>query len=340
VTSAAGTPQAVRRTWWPAASHPLLGYIMRRIAAGVVLVLIVSVLVFLGTIVLPGDAARAILGRYATPAQIRVLRHQLGLDRPLLEQYWSWLSNLVRGRFGESFTAQEPVTTYIHDRVINTLALAAVTMAVCIPLSILLGTLSALRRGRLTDRAVTSFTLGAISVPEFVTGSLIALLIGVKLGIFPPVSLVAPGQDPLSVPNLLVLPALTLLLSLLAYSVRMVRAGVLETLSSDYVRAAVLGGASTMRILRRHVLPNAIAPSIQVFALTAQWLLGGIVVVETVFQYPGLGQGLVQAVSARDIPVVQTICVLLAALYIAINIVADVLVILLVPRLRTQATHG
>jgi peptide/nickel transport system permease protein len=317
-------------------SHPITSYVLRRALIGLGLVFVVSVLVFAGTQLLPGNAAIAILGRQATPAAVRALSQQLGLDHPAAVQYLHWIGAVLSGHLGVSYSAQEPVSTFIGSRVINSLVLASVTMLICVPLSLVIGTLAALRRGRLIDGAVSYTTLGAIALPEFVTGQVLILTIALGLKVVPPISLVPPGTDPLSTPALLVLPVMTLLLSLLAYSVRMVRAGVLEVLSSEYVRAAVLNGSPRWRILLRYVLPNALGPSIQVFALTAQWLVGGIVIVETVFQYPGLGQGLVLAVNARDLPVVQAIAILIAAVYISINILADMLVMLVVPKLRTR----
>jgi peptide/nickel transport system permease protein len=331
------SPTSVSQIW---RGHPLLWYVVRRIGAGIALMFAVSILVFLGTQILPGDAAAAILGRSATPEALKVLRHQLGLDRPLLTQYTSWIGGVLHGNLGTSMTAQEPVTTFIRARVTNTLMLALLTMLVCIPVSLLLGVLAAMYRDKWVDRLISYGTLALIALPEFVIGPILILGLSIYVPLFPPVSLVPPGTDPLSTPSLMVLPILTLLFALVAYSVRMVRAGVCDVLASEYVASAWLNGAPRGRVMMRHVLPNAIAPSIQVFALTAQWLVGGIVVVETVFQYPGLGQGLVQAVAARDIPVVQAIALLIAAVYISINIIADLLVILLVPRVRTSIEHG
>jgi peptide/nickel transport system permease protein len=314
--------------------------VLRRAIVGLGLLFVVSVLIFAGTQLLPGNAAIAILGRQATPASVRALSHQLGLNRPVVAQYLHWISGVLAGHLGISYSAQEPVSTFIGSRVVNTLVLAVVTMLICVPLSLAIGTWAAFRSGRLADRAISYGTLGAIALPEFVTAQVLILVIALRWRLLPPVSLVPPGTNPLTTPSLLVLPVLTLLLSQIAYSVRMVRAGVLEVLSSDYVRAAVLNGSPRWRVLLRYVIPNAVGPSIQVLALTAMWLVGGIVIVETVFQYPGLGQGLVLAVNARDVPVVQATAILIAAVYISINIVADVLVMLVTPKLRTRTAHA
>ena len=315
--------------------HPLAAFTIRRILTGLLGLFAVSVIVFAATQVLPGNAAVQILGRNATPQAVAQLSRQLGLDRSALAQYVSWLGGLLHGNLGRSLAAQEPVSQFIGDRVRNTLVLAGVTVALMIPLGLGLGIIAGVRRDRPTDHAVTGFTLGAIALPEFVTGALLALIFGVWLSVLPPVSLVPPGSDPLAHPAILVLPVLTLLLSGTAYIARMMRAGVIEAMGSDYVEAAVLNGIGRRRIIWKHALRNALAPTVQVLALTVQWLVGGVVVTETIFSYPGLGQGLVQAVQLRDLPVVQAVTMLLAAVYITINIVADLLVVLLIPKLRT-----
>ena len=315
--------------------HPLAAFTIRRILTGLLGLFAVSVIVFAATQVLPGNAAVQILGRNATPQAVAQLSRQLGLDRSALAQYVSWLGGLLHGNLGRSLAAQEPVSQFIGDRVRNTLVLAGVAVALMIPLGLGLGIIAGVRRDRPTDHAVTGFTLGAIALPEFVTGALLALIFGVWLSVLPPVSLVPPGSDPLAHPAILVLPVLTLLLSGTAYIARMMRAGVIEAMGSDYVEAAVLNGIGRRRIIWKHALRNALAPTVQVLALTVQWLVGGVVVTETIFSYPGLGQGLVQAVQLRDLPVVQAVTMLLAAVYITINIVADLLVVLLIPKLRT-----
>jgi peptide/nickel transport system permease protein len=205
-----------------------------------------------------------------------------------------------------------------------------------IPLSLLLGVAAALRQGRAADHAISGVSLGAIAVPEFVTGTILAAFIAVSLGLLPPVSLIAPDESPFAHPDLLVLPVATLLLTGLAYNIRMVRAGVIDVMRSDYIRMARLNGIPERRVVWRHALRNALAPAIQVFALTVQWLIGGIVIVEAVFQYPGIGQGLVQAVAARDIPVVQAVALYIAIIIIFINIIADIVVIMLIPKMRTN----
>jgi peptide/nickel transport system permease protein len=319
----------------PLSDRPLLRYVLRRIGIGVLLLLVVSVVVFAATQILPGDAAKAILGRLATPGAVRQLRRELGLDRSPVRQYWSWLSGLLHGNFGTSLANREPVWTYIGPRLVNSIVLAVATLAVLLPIAVGLGVYAGVRNGSVVDHAISQLTLSMIVLPEFVTGILLALVIGVTLSLLPPVSLLAPGQEPWSDPRLLVLPILTLLISGTAYVTRMVRAGVVEVMRTDYVQAARLNGMPERRLVIRHVLRNSMAPAVQVIALTVQWLVGGIVVVETVFQYPGIGAGLATAVQLRDIPVVQSVSILIAAFYIVVNIAADISIVLLVPKLRT-----
>lgn len=317
--------------------HPLIVMVGRRLAAGVVLLWIVSLLIFAGTEVLPGDAAYAMLGRYASPSALAAVREQLGLDQPAYQRYDHWLGGIIHGDLGTSLTAHESVSSLISSRFENTLILAAAAMLVMLPLSVTLGILAGLRPGGVLDHLISDPSLVIIAFPEFVVGGLLAASFGVALKLLPPVSLVLPGTSPLSDPALLVLPVTTLVLVGFAYMVRMIRAGMSEVMASDYIEMAHLNGLPERRIVLKHALRNALAPTVQTTALTLQWLIGGIFVVETLFDYPGIGQGLVQAVQARDIPTVQSLGLIIAAIYISINIVADVIVVLLIPKLRTQA---
>lgn len=317
------------------AGHPYVAFVVRRVGAGLLILLVVSMLIFAGLQVLPGDAASAILGRNATPSALAELRHEMHLDRPLVERYVDWLVGILHGDLGDSATAHQPVWTLISDRVANSAVLALITVALLIPLSLFLGVLAATRAGKALDHVISTASLAVIALPEFVTGTLLALIVAVKLRWAPPVSLILPGQTPLDQPNVLILPVATLLAASLAQTIRMVRAGMIEALRSDYVQMARLNGFDERRVVLRYALRNALAPTVQVIALDVQWLIGGIIVTEYVFGYPGLGQGLAQAVSARDIPLVQSVALLLAAVFIAVNIVADLLVVFLIPKLRT-----
>lgn len=316
--------------------HSLRGLIARRIAIALLLLWVVSLLVFAATQVLPGDTASAILGKTATPASLAQLRQQLGLDEPVMSQYLDWLGGVLQGDLGRSLAAGVPVGDLIGDRIGATLTLAAVTLVLLVPLALLLGVLSGMRRDGKLDQVVSWLTLTGVAVPEFVSGTLLALLLATWLGWLPAVSLIPPGESPLAHPQYMVLPVLTLLVAGLASTVRLVRVGVAEAAESDYTEMARLSGIPERRVVRRWVLPNALAAGVQVIALTAQWLVGGIVIVETVFQYPGVGQTLVQSVQSQDIPVVQAVGLLIAAIYVLLNLLADVALVLLVPKLRTS----
>jgi peptide/nickel transport system permease protein len=316
--------------------HPLAAYAVRRVGVALVLLVVVSVLVFLATNLLPGDVASTTLGRSATPEAKAALRHQLGLDRPLTTQYLSWASGMLRGDLGTSPVLHRPVADVAGVRLENTLLLGLITLVVLVPLSLVLGVVAGARAGRAADHGISTGSLALVSVPEFVLGTVLILVLGgAVLDVFPPVSLVAPGESPLARPNVLVLPVATLVLAGLGYMVRMVRAGVIEVMDSPYVEMARLNGVSERSVVLRHVVPNAMAPAVQALALTIQWLIGGVVVIEALFAYPGIGQALVSAVVNRDLLFVQSVVLMIAALYIVINILADLAVIMLVPKLRT-----
>lgn len=323
------------RVFRSSSRHPFAWFVVRRLAAGVVLLLVVSILVFAATNVLPGDAASAVLGRQATPESLAALREELGLNRSLVEQYLDWIGGVFTGDLGQSLAAQRPVTDVIGDRVLNSLALALLTMVVLVPLSLLLGVLAGIRAGRPADHVISSVSLGIIAVPEFVIGSVLVLVFAVSWKLLPAVSLLPPDTSPFADLTLLVLPAATLVLGGLAYMVRIVRAGVAESMRSDYVEMARLNGTPERRVVVKHAFRNSLAPTVQALALTLQWLVGGVLIVETLFSYPGMGKTLVDAIFQRDLPVVQALGLLIAALYIVINIIADLVVVLLVPRLRT-----
>lgn len=315
--------------------HPLAAYALRRIGVSVLILALVSVLVFATTQVLPGNVADSVLGRAATPEQKAAFAARLGLDRPLLAQYGSWIGGILHGDLGVSLASQRPVSEFITSRLNNTVILGGLALLVLFGTSTVLGVLAGVRRGHKVDHVISGVSLGLIALPEFVTGTILAVVLGVSLALFPPTSILAAGSSPLDQPDILVLPILTLCLAGSAYIIRMLRSGVADAMASDYVQAARLNGVPERRIITRHALRNALAPTVQVLALTTQWLIGGVVIVESVFSYPGLGQGLVQAVAARDIPVVQAMALIIAVLYILINLLADVVVILLVPKLRT-----
>jgi peptide/nickel transport system permease protein len=321
--------------------RPLLRFVLRRLAAGIATLFVVSILIFVGTEVLPGDAASAVLGRTASPEQLGEMRAAMGLDQPAYERYLDWLGGLLTGDLGNSAAGyaaggESPIWDEIRPKIINSFVLAGVTALIMIPLALVFGVLSGVRAGRPLDHTVTVSSLAIISLPEFIIGSLLILVFFSWLDVLPPVSLIPPGTNPLSQPDALVLPVLTLLGASLAASIRMVRAGMVEALNAEYVTMARLNGFGERTVVRRYALRNALAPSVQVLAQNVQYLVGGIVVTEYLFTYPGLGKELVDAVAIRDVREVQVVALLIAAFYILINIVADVLVVLLVPKLRTQ----
>ena len=315
----------------------LLKIILRRVALGLLTLLLVSVLVFAATQAMPGDTASAILGRAATPERLAVLREQLGLNRPIATQYFTWLGGIVRGDPGNSLVGtEEPVMQLLGPRIVNTAALVVAAAFWSFPLSILIGSLSGLFRDRSFDSSVSVGSLALAALPEFVLGLVLILLLAVQvLHVFPAVSMVNPQLSIWSQMHNLWLPAITLGLACVPYIVRMLRGSMIEVLESEYVQMARLKGMRERVVLQRHALPNAIIPLIQVIALNLAWLAGGVVTVEYLFNYPGIGSALVDAVRNRDVPLIQAIVLLIAAVYVFLNLTADILTILISPRLRT-----
>jgi len=321
--------------------HPLLRFVVRRLLLGALTLLLVSIVVFAATQILPGDAARAVLGRSATPERLQALRLQLHLDRPALTQYWIWLSGLLSGDLGTSLVTPQAIYALAAPRVANSFGLLVVVGAIGVPLAVAFGIAAAIRRNRPFDTGVSVTALAMAAVPEFVIGiGLIILFATVVLHWLPPVSMVPPGRSIWDNPRILVLPTMTLAIAVFPYIFRMMRSSMIEVLESEYIEMARLKGIAQRRLILLHALPNAVAPTVQVIALTFAYLAGGVVVVEYVFGFPGIGQGLVNAVFTRDIPMIQFIVVLLAAFYVLVNIVADVVAVLVTPRLRTGAWSG
>lgn len=312
--------------------------VVRRAVLGILTLFLVSLVVFFATQLLPGDTARAVLGRSATPERLEALRAQLHLDEPALVQFGRWAGGLLSGNPGTSLVNGRPVAELIGPRISNSLVLLALVGLFGIPPSILLGIYAALRRGRRSDSSVSVVALALAAAPEFVIAiGLILLLSTVVFHWLPPVSMIRPGMSILDRPDILVLPVLTLSLVCFPYIFRMMRASMIEVLESDYMEMAKLKGLSPARLIFLHGLPNAIAPTVQVIALTFAYLAGGVVVVEYVFAFPGIGQGLINAIVSRDIPTIQCIVLALAGFYVAANILADVVVVAVTPRLRARA---
>jgi peptide/nickel transport system permease protein len=312
--------------------------ILRRLALGLLTLWLVSLLVFTATLALPGDAAQAILGREATPERLEALRDQLNLDEPVVSQYIHWLGGILTGDLGNSAATQEPVGDLLSDRVGKSLFLVAISAAVAIPLSILIGVWTAMKRDRPVDHVVSTTSLILASLPEFVIGIALILLFATEVfHWFPAVSLLGPGEKAWEDPEVVVLPAATLVLAVVPYISRIMRGSMVEVLESEYVTMATLKGLPRRTVIWRHAVPNAIVPAIQVTALQLAYLAGGVVVVEFVFSYPGIGAALVEAVGNRDMPVVQAVTMLAAGIYVGLNILADVATILVTPKLRTAA---
>ena len=304
---------------------------------GLIVLVMVSLVVFAATQALPGDPARAILGRSATPQSLAALRRHLHLNRPVIDQYLSWIGGLLHGNLGMSLQTQGPVTTLLRPRLVNSAVLVAISAVISIPLSIAIGSWAAFKREKIFDTVSTNLLLALAAVPEFVVAVVLVILLATTVfRVLPSVSLIAPGSHPWDHPNELVLPTLTLVIAVAPYVARIMRASMIEVLESDYVEMARLKGLPERTVLVRHALPNALGPVFQVIALNLAYLAGGIIVVEYVFSYTGIGSGLQEAVFNHDLPVVQALAMLIAALYVALNLLADVATIMVTPRLRTR----
>jgi peptide/nickel transport system permease protein len=305
----------------------------QRIALGLVTLWVVSMIVFFAIDLLPGDIATEILGQSATEETVASFRRELGLDQPLHIRYAEWLGGILNGDFGTSLANRRPIAELIGTRLSNTLFLAAVTAAVAVPFAIALGVLAALYRNGIFDRAVNVVGLVNISFPEFFVAYLMLLVFAVELGILPSLSSVDPADSLVSRLYSIALPVMTLTLIVMAHMMRMTRASIVNLMASPYIEMARLKGLNRMQIVVRHALPNAWAPIINVVVLNLAYLVVGVVVVEVVFVYPGLGQLMVDSVAKRDIPVVQACSIVFAAAYILLNLTADILSILSNPRL-------
>lgn len=312
----------------------MLRLVAQRLGLGILTLLAASVLIFAGTEVLPGDLASAILQNSATPENIAELRSELGLDRPASVRYAEWLSHAVRGDLGHSLANHRDVLEELTPRLENTLFLAVYAAIIAVPLAVGLGLAAAIWQGGVYDRGVNFVTLLTISVPEYLVGYLLVKYLSVRMGWFPSLANVEPDTPMMQRLVLTFLPMMTLVLVVVAHMMRMTRASVLNIMASPYIEMAFLKGLTKSRVVVRHALPNALAPIINVIALNMAYLIVGVVIVEAVFVYPGLGQLMVDAVSKHDLPVVQACGLIFAAAFILLNMTADILAILSNPRLR------
>lgn len=314
----------------------MLRMILVRLGTAVLTVLLAATLVFLAIQALPGDVAQQVLGQDATPAALEAMRQELGLDRPVWERYGDWLLGLVTGDFGNSLVTGDPIGPALGIRLRNTFMIAIPTFVLGVALALYLGLVTGLNRDRTVDRVASGVALVGMSIPEFVTATLGVLLVAVTFPILPAVVI---DGDQASMVELLpatILPIIVLTISMTAYILRMTRTGVIDAMASEFVTTAELKGVRRRDVVLKHALPTAILPTLNVLAINVAWLIGGVVVVESVFNYPGLGSYMIEAVHNRDLPVIQSVAVVTAIIYSLANLAADVGAMLLDPRQRTR----
>jgi peptide/nickel transport system permease protein len=312
-------------------------YLVRRLGLALITLFLLSLIVFFAGQVLPGDPGRSILGPLASPSAVRALDHQLGVDRPLVTQYWSWITGLLHGDFGQSYQFRAPVWPFIHAALINSVKLAALAFVVVVPLGIAGGVVAALNAGRGADRVISVAGLSATTVPEFVSGIVVIVIFGVYLKALPVTASAGAGASVTNQLYHLILPAIPLVLILFGYIARMTRAGTIEALESDYARTATLKGLPRWTVIRRHVLRNSLLPTITVIATQTGYLIGGLVIVEVLFNYQGIGNLIYRAANAKDFPMLEAGILTIGVVYMVATLFADLLSTVLNPRLRTGA---
>jgi peptide/nickel transport system permease protein len=314
-------------------------FLLKRLGLALITLLLLSVFVFIGAQVLPGNVARRILGPFADQSAVENLNHQLGTDRPLLTQYRDWITSFFQGDLGDSLAYHVPVSTLVGDALVNSLKLAALAFVLVVPIAILGGVIAALKRDKAVDRVITLGGLSLSVIPEFVTGIMLILIFALWLDVLP-VSANAPDNaDPLTQIKYLLLPALTLVLVLFGYIARITRAGTIESLDSDYTRTAILKGLPRRTVVRRHVLRNSLLPTIAVVATQTGYLIGGLVVIETLFNYPGMGRLIFTAATQKDFPLLEAAVLIVGIVFLIANLVADLAYSLLNPRIRYAAAE-
>ena len=318
----------------------MLRMLLRRCVLGVATVAIVSAIIFLGVELLPGDACTAFLERDAKGQMLETCREDFGLDRPALTRYFEWAGNALQGDLGMSASGRKSIVELVWHWMKNSLLLAAVSLSVGVPVAIFLGVITGLWRDKPIDLVFSTVAILAMTIPEFVSATVLILIFSVWLGWLPGI-VVTSASAPASAffPEIL-LPVLVLAMVMMAHILRMVRSSVIEVMAGDYIQMATLKGVPYWRIVFAHALPNALLPAINVVALTIAWLLGGVVVIEVVFNYPGLGRMMIDAISDRDLPVVQAIALIVASVYVGVNLTADILTMVANPRLRTLNMRG
>jgi peptide/nickel transport system permease protein len=314
--------------------RPIARFLVKRVLLGLVTLWLLSVIIFSTAQVLPGDVARRILGPLADAHAVSVLNHQLGTDRPLLTQYFDWIGGFVTGDFGESLAFRRPVGEVIGPALQNSAKLALLAFVIVVPLGILGGVVAALNEGKLSDRIISIGGLSATAVPEFVWAVALIIVFSLSLGLLPSTAQAPDGAGPLTQVEYLLLPSLCLVFVLFGYLARMARAGTIEALDADYTRTAVIKGLPQRTVVRRHVLRNSLLPTIAVIATQTGYLFGGLVIVEVIFNYNGLGQVLYRAAQQKDFPLLQSSVLIIGLVYLVATLVADILYSVLNPRVR------
>lgn len=312
----------------------ILMMVGKRLVVAVLTLIIVSFAVFFATNMLPGDTATILLGQAATPEAIKGLRTAMHLDDPAILRFIRWGFGMLNGDLGKSYANNMEISALISNRFVNTMELAGLTTLIAVPLALTLGITSAVMRGTLYDRIVTVLTIGVISVPEFMIASTAVLIFAVYLKWLPAISLINEVHSLSDILRMYAMPVVTLTFVVSAQIIRMTRAAVIETLSTPYVEMALLKGASRSRIVLRHALPNALGPILNALALSLSYLIGGVIIIETIFNYPGIAKLMVDAVATRDLPLIQTCAVIFCAGYLVLITIADIIAIISNPRLR------
>lgn len=309
-------------------------YLVKRFLLAIITLILLSMIIFLAGQVLPGNPGRAVLGNLASQHAVAVFNRQLGLDRPLVTQYWSWVTGLVRGNLGTSYQYRAPVSSFLFPALGRSLKLAVVAFVIVVPLAIVGGVVAALRRGRLTDRVISISGLSLATVPEFVSGIVLIVVFAIALKVLPVTALAPSGASFFTQLRYLILPAIPMVFVLFGYEARMARAGTIEALESDYVRTATLKGLPRRVVVFRHVLRNSLLPTITVIATQNGYLIGGLVVVETLFNYPGIGRLIFTAATDKDFPMLEAGVLVIGVVYLASTLLADILYTFLNPRVR------
>ena len=308
---------------------------LKRILLGLITLFIVSLITFVGVEVLPGDACTTYLEREAYGAALEACYKRLGLDIPAYERYVSWAIGVIQGDFGYSLSGEMKINDVLGPRVKNSLVLASASILIGIPIALLLGIITALWRDKMPDIIISTFTIFSMTIPEFISATLLILIVAIWLEWLPGIVIVPTGASVSELLPNIILPVIAISMIMTAHMARMVRSSVIQVMASDYVQMAILKGGPYWKMVFKHVLPNALLPAINVVALTIAWLLGGVVVTEVVFNYPGLGRLVIESISNRDLPVVQALAIILASIYVIINLIADLLTLMLNPRLKS-----